>query len=919
VVPDLTSTGPIAVQVGGLTGQGPWFYMNAIVQLTDSLGNQSSYTSTVNGGGWTLSNSQGPGCGTCTVRGNQQDVSDGSGNTLSITDDLGNTATYTYDGNNNMTSVSKPLNGASATTSYTYNTIGEVLTMTDALGNTTTDAYDTKGNLLSVTSPQPIGGTAASITQFQYDSKGELTRITDPLNRGTTLTYTSAGLIASITDAQSNTTTYQYDTQGDRTAVVDPINGTAHPTTFAYDTMSRLTGITYPDRSTMAFTYDSRGRRTSVNDQNGKTTSYTYDDADRLTVVTDPASNATEYAYDTEGNLTSITDATGHTTSFTYNSRGWVTQAAYPSSLAENYSYDAVGNLLSKTDRKGQTIQYVYDALYRLTQKTYPDSTSVEYVYDLVGKVQQVSDPAGVYGFAYDNMGRLIGTTTQYAFLSSQTYTNAYTYDAASNRTSLTAADGSTNAYSYDTLNRLTGLANSWAGTFGFGYDALSRRTSLTRPNGVNTSYSYDSLSHLLSVLHQAGNTTLDGASYTYDPAGNRTSKGNYLNGLTSTYSYDPLYQLLQVTGGTTESYSYDAVGNRLSSAGVSSYSYNASNELTSNSLGSYTYDNNGNTLTDPSGKSYIWDFENRLISSVVPGTGTVVFKYDPFGRRIYKSSANFTGMFAYDGYNLIETMSSSGALVTRYTQTLNIDEPLAEFRSGGSAYYEADGLGSVTSLSSLAGSVANTYTYDSSGNVVTFTGTLSNPFRYAAREFDPETGEYYYRARYYDSTIGRFISEDPAGYSSGVNFYPYAGNNPVKFVDPTGYAPCLDINNFANALDNNAHAASTGECGRYIALALAAGNDDIGSHNGKDYGPYLSAGGFASVSPDNYQPQAGDVIVMQPYPGGNPAGHVEGFDGTNWVSDFMQNGLYPGPGYRKYKPPYSIYRPTPCPAPPVE
>jgi len=232
-----------------------------------------------------------------------------------------------------------------------------------------------------------------------------------------------------------------------------------------------------------------------------------------------------------------------------------------------------------------------------------------------------VSDPTGVYGFAYDNMGRLIGATTQYAFLSGATYTNAYTYDATSNRTSLTAPDGSTNTYSYDTLNRLTGLANSWAGTFGFGYDALSQRTSLTRPNGVNTSYTYDSLSHLLSVLHQAGNTTLDGASYTYDPAGNRTSKGNYLNGLTSTYSYDPLYQLLQETAGTTESYSYDAVGNRLSSAGVPSYSYNASNELTSNSSGSYTYDANGNTLSDASGKSYTWDFENRLTQAVVPGS----------------------------------------------------------------------------------------------------------------------------------------------------------------------------------------------------------------------------------------------------------------------------------------------------------
>ncbi len=117
----------------------------------------------------------------------------------------------------------------------------------------------------------------------------------------------------------------------------------------------------------------------------------------------------------------------------------------FPSSLAEAYDYDAIGNLTSKTDRKGQTINYVDDALDRLTQKTYPDSTSVEYVYDLVGKIQQVNDPTGAYGFAYDNMGRLIGTTTSYSFLPSQTFSNTYTYDAASNRTGFTAPDGSTN------------------------------------------------------------------------------------------------------------------------------------------------------------------------------------------------------------------------------------------------------------------------------------------------------------------------------------------------------------------------------------------------------------------------------------------------------------------------------------------
>ncbi|MGH9731254.1 MAG: hypothetical protein ACRD4A_06090, partial [Candidatus Acidiferrales bacterium] len=128
----------------------------------------------------------------------------------------------------------------------------------------------------------------------------------------------------------------------------------------------------------------------------------------------------------------------------------------------------------------------------------------------------------------------------------------------------------------------------------------------MTRPNGIATNYAYDKLSHLLSVLHQAGSSTIDGDAYTVDPAGNRTAKTDYLAGVASNYTYDAIYELTQAVQGTntTESYSYDPVGNRLSSLGVPTYTVNSSNELTLNSNASYTYDNNGNTTakTDATG-----------------------------------------------------------------------------------------------------------------------------------------------------------------------------------------------------------------------------------------------------------------------------------------------------------------------------
>jgi RHS repeat-associated protein len=197
--------------------------------------------------------------------------------------------------------------------------------------------------------------------------------------------------------------------------------------------------------------------------------------------------------------------------------------------------------------------------------------------------------------------------------------------------------------------------------------------------------------------------------------------------------------------------------------------------------------DANGNVLTDPSGKQYTWDFENRLTQVVVPGTGTVAFKYDPFDRRIYKSSPTWTGIFAYDGPNLIETVNSSGTLVSRYTQSAGIDAPLAALRGSSTSFYEQDGLNSVTSLSNSTGALANTYTYDSFGNLTASTGGLLNPFQYTGREADAETGVYYYRARYYDPNSGRFLSEDWDREGLNKSLYSYVGNNPGIFVDPSG------------------------------------------------------------------------------------------------------------------------------------
>jgi RHS repeat-associated protein len=761
-------------------------------------------------------------CATCGFQGNSQTTISPKGDSTSHTDGNFNATQYTYDGQDNILTKSLPVGNpftgftGTDTWSYTYDGFGNVLTVTDPLGengapnHTTVYGYDSHGNLTSITTPSPDGTTPASVTTFTPNARGQVTQIVDPLLNKTTITYCTTnqtncpfGLIYYIKDSQNHKTTYSYDGRGNRLSVTNALNKV---TQFQYDAMNRVTLITYPTSpaTTVQFHYDWRGRRDYVIDQNGNKTTYGYDDADRLVSVTDaqpPTPGVTAYTYDTENNLTDIYDAAANHTHIDYvNNNPFKT--TFPSGYFESYQFDGNDQMTVKTDRSGNRLYYYHDYQNRVMRRSYPDlGEYINYIYDPAGRMTQVQDfrsgpPYPLYTFTYDNMNRLTSATTNYGFTGFGNMTVNYGYDAASNRTSMTDPQNLPTAYTYDALNRLSTLAfNGQTPAFGFGYDALSRRTSLTRPNGVNTTYAYDPISRLTSILHKLGTATIDGATYTYDSAGNRKTRTDKRLNTTLTYGYDNIYQLLSAKQGsaTKETYTYDLVGNRLSSLGVSPYSYNSSNELTALPSGSYSYDNNGNTKTKPDGTQYTWDIENELTQVVLPGTGgTVNFKYDPFGRRIQKSSpqngTTTTTNYVYDGRNLLEELDVSGNVLARYTQGQNVDEPMTQLRIGATSYYHQDGLGSVTSLSNSTGSLANTYSYDSFGRLTASTGTVTNPLWYTGREFDSGTGLYFYRARYLDSTTGRFLSEDPLGFWAADNFYPYVHNSPATYLDPLGW-----------------------------------------------------------------------------------------------------------------------------------
>lgn len=146
---------------------------------------------------------------------------------------------------------------------------------------------------------------------------------------------------------------------------------------------------------------------------------------------------------------------------------------------------------------------------------------------------------------------------------------------------------------------------------------------------------------------------------------------------------------------------------------------------------------------------------------------------------------------YIYDGQAVILATSSDATIKTsRYLQGPNIDEHLAMVRGADNTYhyYHADGLGSIVAITDKNQKVDEVYTYSAFGVVDSVGNGISNPYRFAGREWDSEAGLYYNRARYYNPKIGRFISKDPIGFASGdTNLYRYVGNNPVNHTDPQG------------------------------------------------------------------------------------------------------------------------------------
>ena len=718
-------------------------------------------------------------------------------NVIKITDPASFETTFSYDVNGNLTKSVNPIGSeATPTRLSTYNARGLELTRQDARGNSTQFAYDLFGNLEKITDAE------GNETKFQRDTAGRITATTEGFGtqaaRTTGLEYDAMNRVVSKTDGEGGITKTTYDAAGNVTESLDP---TGRPTTTLYDPRNRITELIDPIEGVLSLEYDGNGNVKTLDNGAGDRFSFVFDAVNRLEKSVDPLLNQRSFSYHRQSKLKTVTDTRGNTERFDYDLLDRKIRRSNRLSQISVFGYDNRDNLTSSLDAKGQAISAVYDALSRLTQVTTPDD-ALAFSYDPLGNLLTADDGDSSLVFTYDGLSRPLSAKTGTGGVQ-PVVTLSSSYDAVGNRNQLSSTIGNTTNFSHDDAGRLVSLTTPNNNQILLQYDTAGRLENVFFPNSTNFQISYDLNGRPEVLSHQQN--SLSFAQFEYAYVGDGFVESIVEPTGTRTFNYDALQQL--VSGGfasSPETYSYDSEGNRTTSHLSTSHSHNAANQIIEDDLFCYSYDLNGNLiartgkvsgLCTGSSTSYTYDARNQLVRIDFAGGGLATYRYDAIGRRIEKNVDGVVNQYIYDGLEIFMEFDGTGSLIGHYLHGNELDKRLVAERGSDAFFYHVDRLGSVRKLTDAAGAVVNSYDYDSFGNFESRTESVDNPFAFTGREFDAESGLYYYRARYYDPNAGRFLSEDPIGFAAGdFNLYRYVSNNPANAQDATGLSPIQDF-----------------------------------------------------------------------------------------------------------------------------
>jgi RHS repeat-associated protein len=753
----------------------------------------------------------------------------------------------TYDKSGKLVTKADPCGcGGSTNTISLYDAAGRLTKTKDAATNEVIYDLDKTGLVTKLTRSEKESGTVNYVVDYGYNSDKHMISVGDKgttsVAHTTTYNVDKMGRTTKVIDPNGNNVFYDYDDLGRVTRTRIGGAGGYITKSTAYDLSDNVVTETNGLGNYSIYVYDDADRLNIMKDESNQAVqTNTYDDAHNVTSRTDGNGTVAARSYDGRNLLTKIdytlaANVVGPTlVKFTYDGLGRVvTAVSKRADTVEGSKWESrvkrAWNTLSRLESEetwiaptseggggdpSRTITYTYDGSGRVITKTYQDGTQVKLGYDSLNRVNTMmrKDPGGAFtstaGWTFIGPSRM--STMQFGNGVKETMS----YDQWGRASELwydrpnTSTSRVTMAYFkrlYDDGNRVTrerrdyhnnaGTVLSGARDFGdiYGYDDQNRLVTAVRGVGVGT------VNHAL--VESAAISTSDystRARYTLDAAGNRQTLTLDNSGGTATHRED---------------HAYDSE-NQLTTRTVWDYHVPGAS-LSQTSTTTVTYDTNGNHISaNPTVKV---DAQNRIYES-----GNWRYRYDPFGRRIEKREVGGSTWrhFYYDGVVCVvewhTTLVSSVPTESAYTKWVRIfgpylvdqliwakTDPCGTCGSYATGYAHVDYLGSAVMATQEAANGAGgvdifeTYRYDeygkpdffdASGGSLGGASLIDNTYLYTGREWDSEIagGRYYYRARYYDQTSGRFLSRDPRHPDAELNFYSYVDSLPTGAIDPMG------------------------------------------------------------------------------------------------------------------------------------
>ncbi|QHS11192.1 RHS repeat-associated core domain-containing protein [Sinimarinibacterium sp. NLF-5-8] len=649
--------------------------------------------------------------------------------------------------------------------------------------------YDSLGRVARTSRPH-FSAESPWWTRYEYDAIGRTTAVIQPNNTWTQTHYN--GLTTRVTNALNQTEARTVNSQGQLISVQDAAYNTL---TYKYDAQGNLLGTTNPNGNVTVLQYDLRGRKTQM---------------------TDPDMGVWKYTYNALGELIRQTDAKNQVTTLQYDRLGRMTQRVEPG-LTSSWHYDTYkGGALGAQTACGKSIGKLCRA--------------------------ESSDSSYKRTYQYDDLGR--PTQTQIA-IAQVNYDTTLTYDAQGRvqsmeypKPALALLPFAIN-YVYTELGYLKEIRDRTGNTVYWRaeqMDAEGRLKLQSYGNGHSKQHTYSPLTGYLTDIETQGGS-IQSLSYEYDAIGNMTSRSDSRSLLTETFQYDILNRLKTATVNApgitpiTTSYDYDALGNMTGRSDLGSYVYNTGAtavrphavrqiELIMGGIRQYSYDANGNLTQDTgsadviASRSITWTGYNQP-ERIQSGNTKLDFNYGPEHQRIQQK--NTSGLLGALTTTYVHPDNAGGLHFEKDTQGLKTEHryyivaagqlvAIAKRKSSVAGvlhgtvtltYLHQDHLGSTTVVGD-----SEQLSYEpfgkrrfTNGKLDLFNSLAADATNrgFTGHEHLDDVGLIHMNGRIYDPRTARFMSPDPiiqaAANLQSYNRYSYALNNPLSYIDPSGYS----------------------------------------------------------------------------------------------------------------------------------